>query len=103
VTPLEVLRRYQAHDYTLLGVVFVSVALRAATVFQKFDAENFSSVDRGDWWSWDRTCGVPGIDVMVQPTDAGRELLYLPQATEEDHGAPFKKNWAEAAEVGRPR
>jgi hypothetical protein len=25
---------------------------------------------------------------MVQPTDADRELLYLPQA-EEDHGAPF--------------
>src|SRR5262249_17983784 len=31
------------------------------------------------------------IDVMVRPTDAGCELRYLPQATEEDHGAhPFK-------------
>jgi hypothetical protein len=28
---------------------------------------------------------------MVQPTDADRELLYPPQATEEDHGAPVKK------------
>jgi hypothetical protein len=27
------------------------------------------------------------VDVMVRRTDAGRELLYLPQATEEDHGA----------------
>src|SRR5215831_10726387 len=31
------------------------------------------------------------IDVKVRRTDAGCELRYLPQATEEDHGAhPFK-------------
>src|SRR5262249_4210021 len=51
----------------------------------------FVLVDRGDWWSWDHICGVLSLDVMVQPTDADRELLYLPQAMEEDHGAPFKK------------
>jgi hypothetical protein len=30
--------------------------------------QTFVFVDRGDWWSWERTCGVLGIDVMVQPT-----------------------------------
>jgi hypothetical protein len=45
--------------------------------------QTFVFVDRGDWWSWDHTCGVPGLDVMVQPTNAGREPLY----TEEDDGA----------------
>jgi hypothetical protein len=43
------------------------------------------------WRSWERRMVVLGaliwIDVKVQQTDAGCELRYLPQATEEDHGA----------------
>jgi hypothetical protein len=37
----------------------------------------FVLVNRGRWWSWDRTCGVLVVDVMVQPTDAGREPRYI--------------------------
>jgi hypothetical protein len=51
----------------------------------------FVLADRGHWWSWDHSAGYWSLTVMVQPTDADRELLYLPQAMEEDHGAPFKK------------
>jgi hypothetical protein len=40
----------------------------------------FVLVNRGRWWSWDRTCEVLGIDVMVQPTYADRERWSLPQA-----------------------
>jgi hypothetical protein len=41
--------------------------------------------------SWDRSWGRAIIDVMVRRTDTGYETQYLPQATEEDHGAhPFK-------------
>jgi hypothetical protein len=41
--------------------------------------------------SWDRSWGRAIIDAMVRRTDTGYEPQYLPQATEEDHGAhPFK-------------
>jgi len=35
---------------------------------------------------------VLGVDVMVRQTDAGSQLPYLPQATEEDHAADPLKN-----------
>jgi hypothetical protein len=39
-------------------------------------------------------CGVLGVDVMVRQTEAGCELRYLPQATEEDHGVhPINGAW----------
>ena len=47
----------------------------------------------GDCWqgSDGYLCVPKIIDVMVRLTDAGCELRYLPQATEEDHGADLFK------------
>ena len=50
--------------------------------------------------SWDRSWDRNIIDVKFWPTDAGCELRYLPQATEEDRGAHPSKAWTGLAAAG---